>query len=257
MNVAKKIIKILLNVLLFLLLGIALFAVIISVTAKKSPDGAATAFGHQLRIVQSSSMAESAFTDVSGYEIASIPVKSMIFIETVPSGEAEAEAWYAQIKKGDVLTFRYLIGGKQETITHRVVEEPVKKATGGYIFTLEGDNKGDEEAINLGQQTIDTSLVATSTNYVVGKVVGQSQILGWLVYALKSPVGIVCIILVPSAIVIVMEIVRIVSVFSAEKRERIQAETQKAKEEAKAKEEEIELLKAKLAELEKDKDGEE
>ena len=49
----------------------------------------------------------------------------------------EADNWalrgaaYANIKKGDVLTFRYVYD-RQVTITHRVIEDPEKKETGGY-----------------------------------------------------------------------------------------------------------------------------
>ena len=109
----------------------------------------------------------------------------------------------------------------------------VKEINGnGYILRLAGDNKNSKE--NL-EQVIDTSLRETSGNYVIGKVTGESYAFGLLIYALKSPVGIVCIVIIPCLIVIVMK--------------------QKEEDEKKQKEDEIEELKRKLAELAVDENG--
>lgn len=234
----SRVLKALGDALLLLVILFAVFVLVVSIGAKRGEDGAATVFGRQLRFVQSDSMAECELTDVSGYKIKSIPVKSCVFIEVVPEGEAEAEAWYAKIEVGDVLTFKYVYT-KQETITHRVVGI-TKKATGGYVFTLEGDNKNSDG--NLLRQTIDTSLT-DSPNYVVGRVTGQSYLLGLLVYALKMPVGIVCLIIIPCLIIIIFEILRLVRVFGREKREKLIAERDRQ-------ESELEELRRRLARLE-------
>ena len=70
-----------------------------------TPDGAVNFFGYEMRTVLSDSMEKCDETDVSGFEIKDIPVKSLVFTETVPTGEA-AEEWYANLKVGDVLTFK-------------------------------------------------------------------------------------------------------------------------------------------------------
>ena len=115
-------------------------------------------------------------TDVSGYRIKSIPVKSCIFVQVAPEDEEQKKEWYARLKVGDVLTFRYVYT-RQETITHRIVSIE-EKDSGGYIITLEGDNKNaDSEQL---RQTIDTSLT-DSPNYIIGKVTGQSYFLGIIV----------------------------------------------------------------------------
>ena len=77
---AKKIGSIILNVLLYIFLAICICSVFMTVFAKRS-NGAAELFGYQMRIVTSDSMAECELTDVSGYEIKDIPVRSMIFIK--------------------------------------------------------------------------------------------------------------------------------------------------------------------------------
>lgn len=115
------------------------------------------------------------------------------------------------------------------------------KETGGYIFTLEGDNKNSEN--NVLQQVIDTS-ATSSFSYVIGKVAGQSYALGLIIYSLKQPVGIALIIIVPCAIIIIYSIYRIISVLRLDKKEKLAVETNQRNEE-------IELLKQQIAELKK------
>lgn len=233
----KKILKIGANVLTYAFLVLCIFTLFIAVSSKKDSDGAATVFGKQIRIIRSDSMAKSEFTDVSDYKIKSIPIKSLIIVETVPKAEAKREAWFSKLKVGDVLTFRYVFVS-QETVTHRITEIQPKEG-GGYIIKLQGDNTTSESG--AGTQTIDTSDLE-SPNYVIGKVTGQSRALGVLVYALKTPVGIICIVILPCLIIIGLEIVRIIGVLQENKRKQ-------AQEEAEKKESEIEELKRQLAAL--------
>jgi hypothetical protein len=218
-------------------MAIVMFVLVISITSKKDSDGTATVFGYQLRFVQSDSMEECELTDVSKFEIKSIRVKSCVFVDVAPESEEEKAEWYKSLKVGDVLTFKYVYS-RQETITHRIVNIE-EKITGGYIITLEGDNKNAET--DLMQQTIDTSLT-DSPNYIIGKVTGQSYVLGLLVYAFKTPVGIVCLIIIPCLIIIAFEVIRLVKVFGKDKKEKLQAEKKKQ-------DDEIEELKRQLAEL--------
>lgn len=240
----KKTLKIIGDVLLYIIIIFALFVLIISITSKKDSDGTSTVFGKQLRFVQSNSMAECELTDVSGYKIKSIPVKSCVFIEVAPENEQEKAEWYKGLKVGDVLTFKYVYT-KQETITHRIVNI-VENESGGYLITLQGDNKNLDS--NLLSQTINTSL-SDSPNYIIGKVTGQSYLLGLLVYALKTPVGIVCLIIIPCLIIIAFEVMRIIRAFSKEKTEKMKAEQEQIKAEKEQQASEIEELKRRLAAL--------
>lgn len=215
---------------------------IITIASKKDEDGTATIFGKQLRFVQSESMEQSDLTDVSGYEIKSIKIKSCVFVEVAPESDEEKAEWYKGLKVGDVLTFKYVYT-KQETITHRIVKIK-EKTSGGYIITLEGDNKNYDS--NLLQQVIDTS-DTDSPNYIIGKVVEQNYLLGLAVYALKTPVGIICIIIVPCLIIVVYEVIRLIRVFGADKKE-------KQKEEKEKQANEIEELKKQLALLKGEKE---
>lgn len=230
-----KALRIIGDVLLFILIAFALFSLVVSISSKKDSDGTATMFGYQLRFVRSNSMEQCEQTDVSGYQIKSIPVKSCIFVQVAPDTDEERAEWYKQLKVGDVLTFKY-VHTKQETITHRIVDIR-EKESGGYLIALEGDNKNSDT--DLLQQTIDTSLT-DSPNFIIGKVTGQSYFLGLVIYAFKEPVGIICLVIIPCIIVIGFEVVRIVKVLGKDKKQRI-----KEKEQTQANE--IEELKRQLA----------
>ena len=234
----KKILDIGTNVLLYLFLAICIFSLGLTIFAKKDSDGTPEIFGYQLRIVITESMAECDETDVSEYDIKSIPLRSMVFVETVPKDEEEAKAWYDELKVGDVLTFKYTYAS-QVTITHRIIS--IEPKGDGYIIKLAGDNTASVD--NQGIQTINTNEAEFSTNYIVGKVVGQAKLLGFILSIMKEPAGLIFIIIIPCAIVIIMEIIKISNVVNAEKK-------QKTDEENKKKDDELEELRRRLAALE-------
>ena len=233
------------DVLFCLIIAFALFVLIISVSAKRDADGTANVFGYQLRFVQSGSMEKCDQTDVSGYKIKSIPVKSCVFIKKAPAPDDQQalNEWCSALSVGDVLTFQYSKYGaaniQDKVITHRIVK--IEPKEGGYIITLEGDNKNDTGSV--GQQVIDTTK-ADGLDYIIGKVESQSYFLGLCVYALKSPVGLVFIIIVPCMIVIAYEVIKIITVLNKDKKDRQQQEKT-------AKEDEIALLRKQLEELQK------
>ncbi len=239
--IIKKVGKILSNVVLFVFLVICIFSVFLTVLSKRDTDGAAEVFGYQMRLVTSQSMEKCEYTDVSSFKIKDIPLRSMLFIQTVPDDEGEAEEWYRELQVGDVLTFRYVYGS-QVTVTHRITSI-TEKASGGFIIELAGDNKNDAD----GQltQVIDTS-ERNSPNYVLGKVTLRAYWFGLLMSFLMTPVGIVFIVILPCLIIILLEVMKIAKTLSRDKREKEEEETRK-------KEEELEELRRKLAELEAEK----
>ena len=138
----RKALNIIFNVFVYAFVVLGIFAVMLTIFSKRDADGAINVFGMQMRIVISPSMEKCEETDVSAYKIKDIPVKSMVFITLVPEDEAAAEEWYSTLQVGDVLTFKYKYD-TQETITHRIVSI-TQKPTGGYIISLEGDNKASD-----------------------------------------------------------------------------------------------------------------
>ena len=234
----KKIVNVLSNIILGIFLVICVFSVIITLLSKKDSDGTAEIFGYQLRIITSESMAECPNTDVSNFEIKSIPLRSLIFVETVPDDREEAKKWYSELNVGDVLTFKYVYT-TQVTITHRIISID-DNGNGGYKIILAGDNKNSEG----GQltQTLDTSL-DEGTNYIIGKVTGQSRVVGAILSVLKTTLGIILLIMVPCVLIIGYEVSRIVRVYSDERKKKYYAEQEK-------KDKEIRELRDMIAKLE-------
>ena len=248
-KVWSKIGKVFGQVLMYAFLVFCAVLVVSSMSMKKSKNDALTIFGYQARLIETASMDKSAYTDpkVDSYKIKDLEVHTLVFIETVPTDEEAAKKWFDSLQVGDVLTFRYVYNG-QKTITHRITEKiPME---GGYKLILTGDNRASEDHLNM-QQEINTweHFDSTCFNYVIGKVTGESYLLGLLLYSLSTPIGTFCIIIIPCVIIIIMEIVRIVYALGEEKRKKVEEEKLKAEEEKKVKEEEIERLREQLARL--------
>lgn len=224
----------------YLFMALCLFLLVLTLTVKKDSDGAATVFGRQMRIVLSSSMEKCDQTDVSAYEIKDIPVKSVVFVQTVPQDDAEAAEWYKNLKVGDVLTFRYLYA-KQETITHRI-SAISENNSGGYTVTLEGDNKASDAGVI--KQVINTA-DQNSPNHIIGKVTATSHALGVALTAVKSPLGMVLIIIVPCFVIALLEIVKIVDIFVGNKKEKALAKQKETESQLIELKQQLEELRAK------------
>lgn len=237
-----KILQIIGSVLMYIFFALCMFVLILSIFSKKDADGTAKVFGYEMRIVITGSMEKHKDTwdNIKQYKIKNIPQNSAVFIELVPEDEQKADEWYAELKKGDVLTFQYYTSGKPDVVTHRIFS--ITSEEGGYYIVLEGDNLSDNGTV--GQQEIHTG--EEGFTYVIGKVVATSHVLGVAVTELKKPVVIALVIIVPCALIIIFEIIRIVNLLNGEKRRKVE---EKAQEQLS----EMEELKRRLAELEGNK----
>ena len=219
-EIAKRSVKIVFTVVLYLFVALCVLSVVLLLLGKGERDGATTVFGYQLRTVLTPSMDKNENTDVSGYDIGSIPKDAMVFIDTVPEDASEAKEWYSEIKVGDVLTFmydEYDIGGSPNVITHRVIK--ITETEDGYTFMLRGDN--DSSAVQNVSTKYDPQDPFT---YVIGKVVGTNNLFGYFVTFIKKPVGMVFTVILPCVAIIIYEISRIFRVLGEKKREAIGAE---------------------------------
>ena len=220
------------HALVFVFCAICLLLLLFTLFSKQDADGAVKLAGYEMRIVLSGSMEKNADVDVSDYRIKDIKTGSMVLVQLVPEDVTQADKFYSELKVGDVLTFRYDVSAKpfegktapQITVTHRIIDiQP--NARGGYIITLRGDNAS---ATVADTQVIDTS-DQTSPNYVIGKVTAQSFLLGWLAYSLKRPLGLVMLIIVPSVIIVIGQVVQIISVCKGKnKKELVQVKNDSA-----------------------------
>lgn len=240
----KKISKIL-NVIMYLFVFLAGFFTIITISFKNNQNEAVTIGGYQMMVVETESMEKNDLVDVSDFDIKSIKKDSLIFVKTIP--EENPYEFYDDIEKGDVLTFKYMIANRQEIITHRVID--ILEKEDGFEFTLRGDNINEDGTTSV--QIIDTT-DEESFNYIIGKVTGVNYPIGLIVTALKSKIGIICMIIVPCVILIGLEIVKIVNEFNKEKNLKAKAKEK----ELESKTHELEELKKRIQELEnKEKEG--
>lgn len=245
----QKILDVIATVIVVVVVIIAVFVLIITITSKRSPDGATDIFGYQMRTILTGSMEkckhddpteECDHVDVSKYPIGHLPVNTMIFIELVPSDKASAEKWYDGIREGDVLTFQYEGIG---VVTHRVIHKD-PTGTGGYKIQLMGDNRGSDGTAGIQVIYTDSN---SKGNYVIGKVVGQSEFLGGVVYTIKQPWGALLIIFIPCFVIVVIEVIKIISILVQSKKEKEQEKQEALNAESEAVRKEIEELKKQLA----------
>lgn len=197
----KKIFNVITSILTCFIALIAIMFVVFTVFGTKDADGTITMQNRQFRVITSDSMAKCDETDVSDYDIKSLSIKTIIFIETVPTGKQEAYQWYKSLKKGDVLTFKYVYTS-QVVITHRLIDKD-EKSNGEFILYLEGDNKSSDT--NLLTQVIDTGTPETG-NYVIGKVVGKSVLLGHILMFFKNTKALVCVAIIFIAFIIMIKV---------------------------------------------------
>ena len=239
----KKVLSTVSNVVLYTFLIVCTLTLLFTIFSKKDSDGAVGIFGYQMRLVTSGSMEKCEQTDVSEYKIKSIPLNAMVFIELAPTDTEELDKWYDSLEVGDVLTFKYVYT-KQVTITHRV--SAIEEKADGYAISLIGDNVN--ESGGQMTQTIDTTIEG-NPNYIIGKVVAVSPAIGVFTTFLKKPIGMILVVMLPSLLLMIREIIKIVSGVSAERRRR-------EDEERESTERELEELRTRLRELENQNEAE-
>lgn len=230
----SSLLKFLFYLFVYTLMALSILLLCFVIVSKKNQEKDVSIFGYQVRMVISESMDHSTMSQeeiskIPTGNIPSLPLKSMIFIQTID--EKHPNEWYESLKVGDVITFKYVYM-KQETITHRLIDK--KKVEDGFILTFAGDNQSIQGEV--AKQIIDTR-ETDSPNYVIGKVVYKNVFLGKLFYLFNQPIGIGCILILPSIIIIILEIMKIMNAFHDIKKNQ--------------QEDEINLLKKRIETLQK------
>lgn len=132
----------------------------------------------------------SAYTIVSPSMVPNINVLDVIVTTRVSDP--------SKIKVGDVITFNstdYRSSGV--TVTHRV-KRIEKTSDGKYLFTTKGDANNTEDATRQPFSSI------------YGKVLIRIPKLGYVQYILSSVLGWICLIIIPTVIIIGLDIVKII-----------------------------------------------
>ena len=143
------------------------------------------------------------------YEISTIPVSSLIFINKV-----NGDDFYSSLKVGDVLTFNYTspVSKEHMVVTHRITG--IKESSGVYTYTLKGDSLADDPTNGSSQ------VVTSDSGDIIGKVTGVSSWLGLLVVFLSTWTGKICLIAIPCVLLIVYELWNILNVLRTKKTDK-------------------------------------
>lgn len=233
-NVSKKTAwKRVRDIIYFLFLGFFLILAAISVTSRITKGKIGNT---QFLVVASGSMDGEKQED---YDIKTIPVKSLIAVDLIQDGKEDE--FYSSLKKGDVLTFNY-VSLNNETITHRIVEDPVQIENGVYKYILRGD------AVEETQTQILYS--DGRSGEIIGKVKFVNLPLGQMYFFISSKIGTLILVVLPCSLIAIIEICKIIYLISENRSRKKEEETNAIKEE---KDKEIEELKRQLMEANKSK----
>jgi len=172
----KKVLKIVLNVLAWVLLVFALLITILVFTSSKN-NGVSSLFGFIPMTVESPSM-EPTFN-----------VDDMIVCKEVDD--------INKLEKGDVITFWTIIQGKREKNTHRIVD--IKENGSSRSFVTRGDNNG-----------LDDDMPVASGD-IIGKWTGMRLPgFGKVMKFLQTKTGFFCCIIIPLALFFLFELYKFI-----------------------------------------------
>lgn len=224
----KSIVKIILNIFFYVILVILILFAGVSIASRVNNGKIGS---HQFLVVISASMDGE---EQEEYDIKTIPVKSLIGVKL----NTYDNEFYSSLKKGDVLTFNY-VSLNNETITHRIVEDPEILDDGIYKFTLKGDAVSGNEYQYLYSDG--------RSGEIIGKVTFVSYPLGVLYFFISSKIGTVVLVIIPSTLICLYEIYRIVFLLGKEKSKKDEAKEDKVEE----KDKQIQELQKQIDELKK------
>ncbi len=149
------------------------------------------------------------------------------------------------MKKGDVLTFNY-VSFNNETITHRIVEDPVKDENGVYKYVLRGDAVEEDQTQILYSDG--------RSGEIIGKVKFVNLPLGQMYFFISSKLGTILLVILPCSLVAIIEIVKVIYLVTDNRQKK---KDEKLKKEREEKDKEIEELKRQLEEANKKQDSSE
>ncbi|SEF79141.1 signal peptidase, endoplasmic reticulum-type [Eubacterium ruminantium] len=186
----KKVLKVLLDVLAWVLLITALLVTLVVFAAGKN-NGVANIFGYTPLTVESDSMSPTFKKD------------DLIVVKKVKD--------LYQLKEGDVITFYTIIDGKRVLNTHRIVA--INQAENSRSFTTRGDNN-----------QIDDYLPAYASD-IVGKWTGtRLKGMGKAMDFLRTKKGFFICIIIPLALFFLFELYKFISVLIDAKKSDITEE---------------------------------
>lgn len=193
----KKILNTVVNVIVIL---IAVIVIIIAATSIASVEkGYNSYFGYIAAAVKTNSM--------EGTREDSFNKGDMLFVKALSDAER------LTLKEGDVITFWDIIDGVKALNTHRIIEVNEMRGAEGQLLAKSYVTKGDN---NINRDN-------TPVNYdnVVGLYTGNRAAgLGSVVLFLQSSTGFLCLVVVPSILLLIYALVRLILTIVAMKKEK-------------------------------------
>ena len=119
-------------------------------------------------------------------------VRSGSMEPTIMTGDVIVIKTFPQYQKNDVITYKE---GGERIVTHRIIEET--KENGQTAFITKGD----------ANRSIDNDTVAP--NQIIGKVMLMIPKMGFLVSFSQTPMGFATLIIIPSVLLIIDQLVKV------------------------------------------------
>ena len=198
----KKILKIVLNVCVYVLFALILLLVILIVAS--SGKGYTSLFGTAFVAVESDSM--------DGNEKDSFQKGALLKIDILSEEEKN------ELKEGDIISFYETVNGRRIINSHRIVEVWNKDESTVFI------TKGDKEGAPVDSRS-------RRSEDVIGKVVGHTDGLGNVFLFMRTSTGFVVCILLPCLLLVSYCIYDLVHAVRVQKKVEKQSEKEKLKEE--------------------------
>ncbi|MFZ5827749.1 MAG: signal peptidase I [Bacillota bacterium] len=199
MKILLKVLNYTVTLILVLIIGTSLF---LTLSARRSPDRIPTLAGRKILNVLSGSMEPG------------ISAGDVIIIR--PLGPAE------ELKEGDVVTFKANEKGasRQVLITHRII---------GIVYV----NEKPSAYVTKGDANDSKDLYPVSRDQVVGVYAGRIPYFGFVANFLKTPLGIILLLVIPGLLAIAGEVRKIYQILTEEEqRKAAAAEVQQEKQQA-------------------------
>lgn len=198
MKILLKVLNYTVTLILVLIIGTSLF---LTLSARRSPDRIPTMAGRKILNVLSGSMEPG------------ISPGDVIIVR--PPGPAE------ELKEGDVVTFKAQEKGasRQVLITHRIV---------GIVYV----NEKPTAYVTKGDANDSKDLHPIGRDQVVGVYAGRIPYFGYVANFIKTPLGIILLLVIPGLLAIAGEVHKIYKILSEEEQRKAAAELQQEKQQA-------------------------
>jgi signal peptidase len=194
----KKVLKIVFNVIAWIVLVLALLVTILVFTADRN-NGVSTLLGYMPFTVESDSMKPTFEKD------------DLIFDKEIDD--------VTQLKEGDVITFWTIIDGEKVKNTHRIIA--VNETDGSYSFTTQGDNNSSEDSLNVYAGDI-------IGKWTGKKISGAGKVMSFL----RTKKGFFICIIIPIAIFFLFELYKLIATIIEVKRPETEIDEEEIKKRA-------------------------